>query len=86
MRIEVPEIYWHGNKERIMSIDFFPFTSSLSCFQNKIVFVTGGTDSESQAFIKVHLLKSNGKSTPRNHPKIFTLLKTMKMKTNLLNL
>ena len=49
MRIEIPEIYWHGNKERIMSIDFFPFSQSLPQFQNKIVFVTGGTDSESQA-------------------------------------
>ena len=22
MRLELPEIYWHGNRERIMSIDF----------------------------------------------------------------
>lgn len=47
MRIEIPEIYWHGDQERIMSVDFFPFASSLACFGHKIVFVTGGTDSES---------------------------------------
>ena len=47
MRIEIPEIYWHGNKERIMSIDFFPFKKSLGHFQNKVIFITGGTDSES---------------------------------------
>ena len=69
MRIEIPEIYWHGDKERIMSVDFFPFSASLPCFGNKIVFVTGGTDSESQAFIKVFLLFSNGRLTPTNPPK-----------------
>ena len=64
MRIEIPEIYWHGNKERIMSIDFFPFSSSLTYFQNKIVFVTGGTDSESQAFIKVKILSQQWEIIP----------------------
>jgi hypothetical protein len=32
MKIEIPEIYWHGDKERIMSIDFFPFKESLEYF------------------------------------------------------
>ena len=39
MSVRVPEIYWHGNKERIMSIDFVPGTSTL---------ITGGSDSEMQ--------------------------------------
>lgn len=24
MRFDVPEMYWHGNKERILSLDFSP--------------------------------------------------------------
>jgi len=37
MSVKVPEIYWHGNKERIMSLDF--------CLDNKTL-ITGGSDSE----------------------------------------
>jgi hypothetical protein len=37
MSVKVPEIYWHGNKERIMSIDFQPESNYL---------ITGGSDSE----------------------------------------
>ncbi len=25
VKLEIPEIYWHGEKERILSIDFHPF-------------------------------------------------------------
>jgi hypothetical protein len=39
MSVKVPEIYWHGNKERIMSLDFQPETNTL---------ITGGSDSEFQ--------------------------------------
>ena len=46
MKFECPQIYWHGNKERIMSIDFHPFTQD---------FITGGTDTElKEGFIKVN--------------------------------
>ncbi len=37
MKLETPEIYWHGNQERIMSIDFNPFDDTI---------VTAGSDSE----------------------------------------
>ena len=40
MSVKVPEIYWHGNKERIMSLDFQPDTNTL---------ITAGSDSEFQA-------------------------------------
>ena len=49
MKIEFPEIYWHGYKERIMSIDFYPFSN---------FFVTGGSDSEfNMGFIKVNIFE-----------------------------
>ena len=37
VKLEIPFIYWHGNRDRIMSIDFHPHTK---------LFVTGGSDSE----------------------------------------
>ena len=37
MKLKTPEIYWHGDRERIMSIDFYPFSNIL---------VTGGSDTE----------------------------------------
>ena len=29
MRIEIPQIFWHGNRDRIMSIDFYPNSNLL---------------------------------------------------------
>ena len=43
MSVKVPEIYWHGNKERIMSLDFQPDSKTL---------ITGGSDSEQSYFMK----------------------------------
>jgi hypothetical protein len=55
MRLEIPEILWHGDKDRIMSIDFYPFKESLKTFNKKLIFVTGGTceDPEDVGFVKV---------------------------------
>ena len=54
MRLETPEIYWHGNKERIMSIDFHPFNGS---------FVSAGSDSENQkTYIRVSLNTHDSRS------------------------
>lgn len=45
MKIELPEIYWHGDKERIMTLDFSPLHNQL---------LTGGTDSQNlSGFIKL---------------------------------
>ena len=35
MRVELPEILWHGKNERILSLDFHPFIQELT---------TGGSD------------------------------------------
>jgi hypothetical protein len=37
MKIELPELLWHGKVERILSLDFNPLNNEL---------VTAGTDSE----------------------------------------
>ena len=37
MKLEIPEICWQGDKERVLSIDFHPFLN---------MFVTGGSDNE----------------------------------------
>lgn len=51
MQIKLPMILWHGSKERILSLDFHPFTNEL---------VTGGSDeynpketSEADGFAKI---------------------------------
>lgn len=44
MKVEVPQIYWHGDRDRIMSLDFFP---------NSNLLVTSGGESEEKNFIKV---------------------------------
>ncbi len=44
MKIEIPQIFWHGNRDRIMSIDFYPNTNFL---------VTCGAESEDKMWIKV---------------------------------
>ncbi len=44
MKIEIPQIFWHGNRDRIMSIDFYPNTNLL---------VTCGAESEDKMWIKV---------------------------------
>lgn len=44
MKIEIPLIFWHGNRDRIMSIDFYPKTNYL---------VTCGAEAEDKMWIKV---------------------------------
>ena len=44
MRIEIPQIFWHGNRDRIMSIDFYPNTNYL---------VTSGAESENKMYVKL---------------------------------
>lgn len=43
MRIEIPQIFWHGNRDRILSIDFYP---------NSNIIVTCGAEEE-KMWIKV---------------------------------
>ena len=44
MRVEIPQIFWHGNRDRIMSIDFYPNTNYL---------VTSGAESENKMYVKL---------------------------------
>ena len=44
MRIEIPQIFWHGNRDRIMSIDFYP---------NSNLLITSGAESENKMFVKL---------------------------------
>lgn len=44
MRVELPEIYWHGDRERIMSLDFIAADSLL---------VTGGADVHSGIYMRL---------------------------------
>ena len=46
MRVEVLEIHWHGNRERINSIDFFPNSNYL---------VSSGVEDEEKLYIHVIL-------------------------------
>jgi hypothetical protein len=45
MKIEIPLIFWHGNRDRIMSIDFYPNSNYL---------VTCGAEAEDKMWIKVN--------------------------------
>jgi hypothetical protein len=55
MKIEIPQIYWHGDRDRIMSIDFYPNTNIL---------VTCGAEVENKMWVKVNfnINLSSGKS------------------------
>lgn len=44
MKVEIPQIYWHGDRDRIMAIDFFP---------NSNLLATCGGENEEKHFIKV---------------------------------
>ena len=44
MRIEIPQIFWHGNRDRIMSIDFYPNSNYL---------VTCGAEIEEKSYVKL---------------------------------
>lgn len=46
MKVEVLEIHWHGNRERINSIDFFPNSNYL---------VSSGVEDEEKLYIHVLL-------------------------------
>ena len=48
MKLEIPEIFWHGNRERIMSIDFYP---------NSDYLVTAGPEDEEHLYLKVSALR-----------------------------
>ncbi len=50
MKVEIPQIIWHGNKQRIMSIDFFP---------NSEYFISAGPEDEEKLFIKVRTRLTN---------------------------
>ena len=47
MKIEIPQIFWHGNRDRIMSIDFYPNSKNL---------ITCGAESEDKMWIKVNII------------------------------
>ena len=59
MRIEIPQIFWHGNRDRIMSIDFYPNSNFL---------VTSGAESENKMYVKLwrieEVLIDNSNSNP----------------------
>ena len=44
MHVEIPQIFWHGNRDRIMSIDFYPNSNYL---------VTSGAESENKMYVKL---------------------------------
>ena len=50
MKIEIPQIFWHGNNDRVMSIDFYPHTNYL---------VTCGAESEDKMWVKLWDLTQN---------------------------
>lgn len=50
MKIEIPQIFWHGNRDRIMSLDFYPNTNYL---------FTCGAEAEDKMWIKVIHFKKN---------------------------
>ena len=43
MQIDIPQIFWHGNRNRVMSIEFYPNTNYL---------VTCGAENESKMYLK----------------------------------
>lgn len=44
MKVEIPQIHWHGDRDRIMSLDFYPNTNMM---------LTSGGEQEDRNFIKV---------------------------------
>lgn len=48
MRVDTPQIYWHGKSESIMSCDFLPGHNML---------VTCGPDNEEDLYVRVSPLK-----------------------------
>ena len=50
MRIEIPQIFWHGDRDRIMAIDFYPNSNFL---------VTCGAEIEDKMWIKVIQISFN---------------------------
>jgi hypothetical protein len=62
MKIEIPQIFWHGNRDRIMSIDFYPNTNFL---------FTCGAEAEDKMWIKVkYLLRINKNENKNKYNKI----------------
>ncbi|MCQ2820079.1 MAG: hypothetical protein MJ252_22670, partial [archaeon] len=56
MKVEIPQIYWHGDRDRIMSIDFYPHTNYL---------VTCGLEAEDKMYIKLwEITIQNNKNIP----------------------
>jgi hypothetical protein len=56
MKVETPQIYWQGDREAIMSIDFLPFSD---------FFATCGYDSEESMFIRFWQWEHKGRFTLR---------------------
>lgn len=62
MKVEVLEIHWHGNRERINSIDFFPNSNYL---------VSSGVEDEEKLYIHVSfedIFPSIGRSVTEVNP------------------
>lgn len=58
MKVEIPQIYWHGDRNRIMSLDFYP---------NSNLLVTCGSDNEDKQFIKFWEVITNSSSNTANN-------------------
>ena len=78
MRIEIPQIFWHGNRDRIMSIDFYPNTNYL---------VTSGAESENKMYVKLWRIEeiiidnsNTNISQSLSNPKFKITLKIKKIK------
>ena len=50
MKVEIPQIYWHGDRDRILSLDYFP---------NSNLLVTCGGENEEKHFIKFWEIQLN---------------------------
>ena len=47
MHVEIPQIFWYGNRDHIMSIDFYTKSNYL---------VTSGAESENKIYAKLWLI------------------------------
>lgn len=58
MKVSLPQVYWHGNSERIMALDFRP---------RGMLLATCGADLESQTWIRIWELKLEGDNVVPMH-------------------
>ena len=59
MKVEIPQIHWHGDRDRIMSIDFYP---------NSNILVTAGGESEEKHFIKIWEIGESDEDMKNSQP------------------